>query len=91
MPNTADSRSPSSLGDFFGGSNERLKRKGSDSKFTEKDTPSSSVLRPEGGVYPVPSKYDCCAFVIHCVKHKKVAVSGRHGVVWLPFTPMPTT
>lgn len=30
--------------------------------------------------------YDCCAFVIHCKAHNKVAVSkSQTGVIWLPF------
>lgn len=54
--------------------------------------PSASKLTPEGGPYPLESKFDCNGYVIHCSKHKQVAISKRSDspFVWLPFTPQPT-
>lgn len=51
-----------------------------------------SKLKPEGQLYTSSSKYDTCAFIIHCPAHNKVLLSVARQdppARWMPFTQQP--
>ncbi|KPM08795.1 Calcineurin-like protein phosphoesterase [Sarcoptes scabiei] len=74
---TNSSRSSSAKREYFANKSKSVSSKSHHWRF-----------RPENGLTPATSQYDCCAFIIHCPQHNKILVSHQKNYVWLPFVSL---
>lgn len=70
---------------------ESVKRESSQCSLIHSSLVTVDKLKPEGDLpsEAESSRYDCCAYIIHCGEHDQVLLTRQNDIWWMPYTYLP--